>query len=381
MPTARLLTSSRYACCTPGVLDKCVRAVAAEAGLEGVIPDWSGHEVALVAQDALEAAEAGDLDRHAPSGSDWLLTLIAEARLFAAARHRKEGDAGGARAAWDEASAVLEKVAASSNRSGVLWYEDIYFEAAQSLVRRGDKLGLVRQVECIAEGLRNDAKGPNTLSEMRDLAFFYLKLGDHRRGLSILAELHRAKPSDPWAYNALALGLPGIGLNSLGRMAAERGLELVRRGNDPERLENQLSELLKEIGAAEDRSDAPSDVVDELRDALRTDFDSVASISPRDWALRLVPEVATARVKERPPMPTPDALAKIAAGLRAVFRSTAAVTPPPSETRAVPFPTLSLVEPIARTAPKVGRNDPCPCGSSKKFKKCCLGATSETVGR
>ncbi len=25
-----------------------------------------------------------------------------------------------------------------------------------------------------------------------------------------------------------------------------------------------------------------------------------------------------------------------------------------------------------REAPKVGRNDPCPCGSGKKFKKCCL---------
>ena len=28
--------------------------------------------------------------------------------------------------------------------------------------------------------------------------------------------------------------------------------------------------------------------------------------------------------------------------------------------------------PFARPAPKVGRNDPCPCGSGKKFKKCCL---------
>jgi uncharacterized protein YecA (UPF0149 family) len=25
------------------------------------------------------------------------------------------------------------------------------------------------------------------------------------------------------------------------------------------------------------------------------------------------------------------------------------------------------------SAPKVGRNDPCPCGSGKKHKKCCLG--------
>jgi len=29
-------------------------------------------------------------------------------------------------------------------------------------------------------------------------------------------------------------------------------------------------------------------------------------------------------------------------------------------------------EPVVRKMPKVGRNDPCPCGSGKKFKKCCL---------
>lgn len=27
--------------------------------------------------------------------------------------------------------------------------------------------------------------------------------------------------------------------------------------------------------------------------------------------------------------------------------------------------------PIVRETPKVGRNEPCPCGSGKKFKKCC----------
>jgi hypothetical protein len=32
---------------------------------------------------------------------------------------------------------------------------------------------------------------------------------------------------------------------------------------------------------------------------------------------------------------------------------------------------LKTLEPIRRTQPKVGRNDPCPCGSGKKFKKCC----------
>jgi preprotein translocase subunit SecA len=34
----------------------------------------------------------------------------------------------------------------------------------------------------------------------------------------------------------------------------------------------------------------------------------------------------------------------------------------------------AAARPEARTADgqKVGRNDPCPCGSGKKYKKCCL---------
>ena len=27
--------------------------------------------------------------------------------------------------------------------------------------------------------------------------------------------------------------------------------------------------------------------------------------------------------------------------------------------------------PVTREEPKVGRNDPCPCGSGKKYKRCC----------
>ncbi|PWB46887.1 MAG: hypothetical protein C3F18_12285, partial [Nitrosomonadales bacterium] len=31
----------------------------------------------------------------------------------------------------------------------------------------------------------------------------------------------------------------------------------------------------------------------------------------------------------------------------------------------------STPETIRREAPKTGRNDPCPCGSGKKYKQCC----------
>ena len=30
-----------------------------------------------------------------------------------------------------------------------------------------------------------------------------------------------------------------------------------------------------------------------------------------------------------------------------------------------------LAEPIRRAEPKIGRNEPCPCGSGKKYKRCC----------
>jgi uncharacterized protein YecA (UPF0149 family) len=31
----------------------------------------------------------------------------------------------------------------------------------------------------------------------------------------------------------------------------------------------------------------------------------------------------------------------------------------------------SMAVPVASRPPKVGRNEPCPCGSGLKFKKCC----------
>ncbi len=32
---------------------------------------------------------------------------------------------------------------------------------------------------------------------------------------------------------------------------------------------------------------------------------------------------------------------------------------------------LRLDPSFIREAPKAGRNDPCPCGSGKKYKRCC----------
>ena len=37
-----------------------------------------------------------------------------------------------------------------------------------------------------------------------------------------------------------------------------------------------------------------------------------------------------------------------------------------------PYDPYYTHEPFIRPEPKIGRNDPCPCGSGKKYKKCCL---------
>lgn len=36
------------------------------------------------------------------------------------------------------------------------------------------------------------------------------------------------------------------------------------------------------------------------------------------------------------------------------------------------FPSFSETTPYIKQEPDIGRNDPCPCGSGKKYKKCCL---------
>ena len=38
-----------------------------------------------------------------------------------------------------------------------------------------------------------------------------------------------------------------------------------------------------------------------------------------------------------------------------------------------PHGLLQPAKPLAHTSAKIGRNDPCPCGSGQKYKRCCLG--------
>lgn len=43
-------------------------------------------------------------------------------------------------------------------------------------------------------------------------------------------------------------------------------------------------------------------------------------------------------------------------------------------------PCLDFVPPVSqyvRDTPKVGRNSPCPCGSRRKYKRCCMNKSMD----
>jgi len=80
---------------------------------------------------------------------------------------------------------------------------------------------------------------------------------------------------------------------------------------------------------------------------------------------REAPAMAQAAARPDAP-PPPNATAGQGTAVRTYTRSGAA-TGMPSRTEAAP---TGKMKTVTRDEPKVGRNDPCPCGSGKKFKKC-----------
>lgn len=62
-------------------------------------------------------------------------------------------------------------------------------------------------------------------------------------------------------------------------------------------------------------------------------------------------------------------ISNVATGGSRISAPTRAPQPPSSAAQRPPA-SQSKAQPIRRTQPKIGRNDPCPCGSGKKYKHC-----------
>ena len=99
-------------------------------------------------------------------------------------------------------------------------------------------------------------------------------------------------------------------------------------------------------------------------DALFEDENEAGAVLPmmilaheHDAAPELRPPPLTTEKRE-------DVLMHMAAGLARAYRYFEPARRQP----------LRAAGPVQRSAPKVGRNEPCPCGSGRKFKHCCAAA-------
>jgi uncharacterized protein len=72
-----------------------------------------------------------------------------------------------------------------------------------------------------------------------------------------------------------------------------------------------------------------------------------------------------ARFESPTPEKRTDLLMSMTAGITQIYRYFAPMR----------AQTAASTQPFVRSQPKIGRNEPCPCGSGKKYKQCCMGQT------
>src|SRR5262249_9122325 len=106
-----------------------------------------------------------------------------------------------------------------------------------------------------------------------------------------------------------------------------------------------------------------------LRPVLQEAGEGPVAAAPRRPAPRQAPR--------RAPLVLNDPAAETASAFAAARQQPAfaAATAPAPAGRSAPMPAGvggddAAVRTVRRDEPKVGRNDPCPCGSGKKYKKC-----------
>jgi hypothetical protein len=175
--------------------------------------------------------------------------------------------------------------------------------------------------------------------------------------------------------------IPGAG--TLIRVDLIEAIGLIARAHPSvrPRVMEALRELMKDDEGAQTVAWALLDIAPEdpeTRDALKQrgiDVDRVKAIPPRepmDWLRRYDPEAIERRRRGeddvRPEADDDDEEIFDEGSGAADLHDM--VGPPSVLDSGVEADGPGTLE---RTGPKVGRNDPCPCGSGKKYKKCCGG--------
>jgi hypothetical protein len=158
------------------------------------------------------------------------------------------------------------------------------------------------------------------------------------------------------------------------RAALEEAPELARALTPPPAVAEDAASEISPVGADTAASGgSATDPSEDAEDAAGDSWEDRAMLAllqrPVDW--RVQPELFIDLLTHI----LPWAMARRPRDLYPTEQLAPALTaPPPTEwlhEHTLLCQAQLRPDPIVRTAPKVGRNEPCPCGSGKKFKKCC----------
>ena len=157
--------------------------------------------------------------------------------------------------------------------------------------------------------------------------------------------------------------LPGIEFQSV----------TTRRIDEPEENRPMDERIAKpeDVEVTGEMADALQEMMDKhFMDWVDIPVPALGDISPRDACL--TPEGRRKVTMMIRTMPDPAGNAPVQVPREAMLRSLGLETgPEESEPSALPAPGPAVSGPLPPGRGKVGRNAPCPCGSGKKYKKCC----------
>ncbi len=279
----------------------------------------------------------------------------------------RDGDA-----LWRELEAVCEEAKDKQYVGDVRWTEglDLMEELARQGNRHADRAMDLLKVKVenyegnplawmeplavrLAGGLRHEPAIPLVVTKLHEDAdvlseqcqYALVRIGTD----AVVRAVREAYPTAEWHFRLYANGVFG-GIRT--DLAVRVGIELLETEEDPD-LQNFLAQAILDQLSTEANEAAYRVLKDDpdLRD-LRDKLVAACTLMGQEF-----PELERWRKeirdeKQRKPF---------------MFGGPAA-PPPVVRVSALSKPVL----PVQQAKQKVGRNDPCPCGSGKKFKKCCM---------
>ncbi len=303
--------------------------------------------------------------------SDWTLACMAEGLSQAAQQLNVRGAHEAAKRARADWRLLLRRLVDSPLRSPLLDYGRALSELIDHCppAEARERLNLLPRY--LAEDLRTN-NGANVLGRLRAIGEAHLQLEQAELAFHIFTRIVRYDPLEIWTYlnvaDAVKRAYPEVAF-----AAAERGLLLMPR-EDKHDVRPRLRAIIEETRGK--TTATMSATARALISELQAKPGKRSRGSLTTLCRELVPRIDLVPERDEEPLPDEAGLAQLRRDLRTLPRPRKQLPSAPLPARsnssaAFVGADLTAVRPLAVAQAKVGRNDPCTCGSNKKWKRCC----------